>query len=48
MPRIAAVVHERFGVTYTQAGLDLLLHRMYCCTRWLERAGFGVDAGTRR
>jgi transposase len=48
LPRIAAVVHERFGVTYTRAGLDLLLRRMYCRTRWLERAGFGVDAGTRR
>ena len=30
LSRIAAVVHERFGVDYTLAGLDLLLHRM----RW--------------
>src|SRR4051794_13353491 len=28
LPRIAAVVHERFGVDYTLPGLDLLLHRM--------------------
>ncbi len=28
LPRIAAVVHERFGVDYTLAGLDLLLHRL--------------------
>src|SRR3982750_721867 len=28
LPRIAAVVHQRFGVDYTLPGLDLLLHRM--------------------
>ena len=28
LSRIAEVVHERFGVDYTLAGLDLLLHRM--------------------
>jgi transposase len=28
LPRIAEVVHERFGVDYTLLGLDLLLHRM--------------------
>jgi transposase len=28
LPRIAAVVHERFGVDYTLPGLDLLLHRL--------------------
>ena len=28
LARIAAVVHERFGVDYTLAGLDLLLHRL--------------------
>ena len=28
LPRIAAVVRERFGVDYTVAGLDLLLHRL--------------------
>jgi putative transposase len=28
LPRIAAVVRERFGVDYTLPGLDLLLHRM--------------------
>jgi transposase len=28
LPRIAAVVYERFGVKYTLSGLDLLLHRM--------------------
>jgi len=30
LPRIAAVVHQRFGVDYTLPGLDLLLHRL----RW--------------
>src|SRR3954454_23064838 len=28
LPRIAAVVHERFGVDYTLPVLDLLLHRL--------------------
>src|SRR4051794_26012423 len=28
LPRIAAVVHTRFGVEYTLPGLDLLLHRL--------------------
>jgi transposase len=28
LPRIAEVVHSRFGVDYTLPGLDLLLHRM--------------------
>jgi transposase len=28
LPRIAAVVRERFDVDYTLAGLDLLLHRL--------------------
>ncbi len=28
LARVAAVVHERFGVDYTLAGLDLLLHRL--------------------
>src|SRR3954469_16488246 len=28
LPRIAAVVRERFGVDYTRRGLDLLLHRL--------------------
>ena len=28
LPRIAEVVHERFGVDYTLPGLDLLLHRL--------------------
>src|SRR3982751_1696270 len=28
LPRIAAVVRERFGVDYTLPGLDLLLHRI--------------------
>src|SRR5918997_4161524 len=28
LPRIAAVVRTRFGVGYTLAGLDLLLHRL--------------------
>src|SRR3954471_2381150 len=28
LPRIATVVHQRFGVDYTLAGLDLLLHRL--------------------
>ena len=28
LARIADVVHERFGVDYTLAGLDLLLHRL--------------------
>jgi hypothetical protein len=28
LARIAEVVHRRFGVDYTQAGLDLLLHRV--------------------
>src|SRR4051812_47685348 len=28
LPRIAAVVHQRFGADYTLPGLDLLLHRM--------------------
>jgi transposase len=28
LPRIAAVVRERFGVDYSLPGLDLLLHRM--------------------
>src|SRR3954462_12540694 len=28
LPRIAAVVHDRFGVDYTLPGLDLLLHRL--------------------
>src|SRR3954447_24501989 len=28
LSRIAAVVHERFGVDYTLPGLDLLLHRL--------------------
>src|SRR3954471_15585848 len=28
LPRIAEVVHTRFGVDYTLAGLDLLLHRL--------------------
>jgi transposase len=28
LPRIAEVVRERFGVDYTLAGLDLLLHRL--------------------
>src|ERR687890_1867491 len=28
LPRIAEVVRERFGVDYTLAGLDLLLHRI--------------------
>jgi putative transposase len=27
LPRIAEVVHQRFGVDYTLPGLDLLLHR---------------------
>ena len=30
LPRIAAVARQRFGVDYTLAGLDLLLHRL----RW--------------
>jgi putative transposase len=30
LPRIAAVVHQRFGGDYTPPGLDLLLHRL----RW--------------
>jgi transposase len=30
LARIAAVVHERFGVDYTLPGLDLLLHRLGC------------------
>src|SRR4051812_49086516 len=28
LPRIAAVVRERFGVDYTLPGVDLLLHRL--------------------
>src|SRR5918911_935381 len=28
LPRIAAIVRERFGVDYTLPGLDLLLHRL--------------------
>jgi transposase len=28
LPRIAEVVHQRFGVDYTLPGLDLLLHRL--------------------
>ena len=28
LPRIAAVVRERFGVDYTLPGVDLLLHRI--------------------
>src|SRR5215203_3816470 len=28
LPRIAEVVHERFGVAYILPGLDLLLHRL--------------------
>src|SRR5688500_18749221 len=28
LPRIAAVARQRFGVDYTLAGLDLLLHRL--------------------
>src|SRR3954470_6122200 len=28
LPRVAAVVRERFGVDYTLPGLDLLLHRL--------------------
>jgi transposase len=28
LPRIAAVVRERFGVDYTLPGMDLLLHRL--------------------
>src|SRR3954454_18124512 len=28
LPRIAEVVHSRFGVEYTLPGLDLLLHRL--------------------
>ena len=28
LARIAAVVHERFGVDYTVPGVDLLLHRI--------------------
>jgi transposase len=28
LPRIAEVVHTKFGVDYTLAGLDLLLHRL--------------------
>jgi transposase len=28
LPRIAEVVHTRFGVAYTLPGLDLLLHRL--------------------
>jgi transposase len=28
LPRIAEVVHTRFGVDYTLPGLDLLLHRL--------------------
>src|SRR4051795_6426054 len=28
LPRIAAVVHQRFGADYTLPGLDLLLHRL--------------------
>src|SRR3954453_19133899 len=28
LPRIAEVVHTRFGVEYTLPGLDLLLHRL--------------------
>ena len=28
LARIAAVVHERFGVDYTLPGVDLLLHRI--------------------
>ena len=38
LPRIAAVVHERFGVDYTLPGLDLLLHRL----------GWSVQVPTRR
>src|SRR5438270_7217194 len=28
LPRIAEIVHQRFGVDYTLPGLDLLLHRL--------------------
>jgi transposase len=28
LPRIAEIVHKRFGVDYTLPGLDLLLHRL--------------------
>src|SRR3954468_5666653 len=28
LPRIAALVHQRFGADYTLPGLDLLLHRL--------------------
>src|SRR3954453_2920925 len=42
LPRIAGVVRERFGVDYTLAGLDLLLHR-------LRRSGQGAaPPGTQR
>jgi transposase len=38
LPRIAEVVHTRFGVDYSLPGLDLLLHRM----------GWSVQVPTRR
>src|SRR3954464_13189213 len=38
LPRIAEVVHTRFGVDYTLPGLDLLLHRL----------GWGVQVPARR
>src|SRR3954469_15034626 len=38
LPRIAAVVHERFGADYTLPGLDLLLHRL----------GWSVEVASRR
>jgi transposase len=37
LPRIAAVVHERFGADYTLSGLDLLLHRLGWSVQVLSR-----------
>ena len=37
LPRIAEVVHTRFGVDYTLPGLDLLLHRLGWSVQVLAR-----------
>ena len=40
LARIAEVVRRRFGVTYTPAGLDLLLHRIGWSVQVPRAAGY--------
>jgi hypothetical protein len=45
LPRIAAVVRERFGVAYTLPGLDLLLHRLGWSVQVPARPGGRAQRG---